>query len=128
MKGKIITIILIIIAAVAVRLWISHSDQMKTAQMMKNKKAPEVTVALVQDADIIRSYDAPGRVTSKYRVDVMARISGYLQKSFFKEGDYVRAGQTLFEIEPAEYSNAAKVAQADNLLTPRNNLFVQKSW
>lgn len=113
MKGKIITIILIIIAAVAVRLWISHSDQMKTAQMMKNKKAPEVTVALVQDADIIRSYDAPGRVTSKYRVDVMARISGYLQKSFFKEGDYVRAGQTLFEIEPAEYSNAAKVAQAD---------------
>lgn len=113
MKGKIITIILIIIAAVAVRLWISHSDQMKTAQMMKNKKAPEVTVALVQNADIIRSYDAPGRVTSKYRVDVMARISGYLQKSFFKEGDYVRAGQTLFEIEPAEYSNAAKVAQAD---------------
>lgn len=113
MKKKILILILIIIAAIAVRFGISWFDQMKTAKMMKNKKAPEVAVALVQDADIIRSYEAPGRVTSKYRVDVMARISGYLQKSFFKEGDYVRAGQTLFEIEPAEYSNAAKVAQAD---------------
>lgn len=113
MKKKIIILISIIIAAIAVRFGISWFDQMKTAKMMKNKRAPEVTVASVQDADIIMSYEAPGRVTSKYRVDVMARISGYLQKSFFKEGDYVRAGQTLFEIEPAEYSNAAKVAQAD---------------
>ena len=113
MKKTIIIIISIIIAAIALRAGISWYNDNKTAQAMKNRKAPEVTVQKVQDADIIRSYEAPGRVMSKYRVDVLARISGYLQKSFFKEGDYVKAGQTLFEIEPAEYSNAAKVAKAD---------------
>ena len=43
----------------------------------------------------------------------MARISGYLQKSFFKEGDYVKAGDTLFLIEPMEYQNASNVAGAN---------------
>lgn len=113
MKKIIIIIISVIIAAIAVRAGISWYNDSKTAKAMKNRKAPEVTVQKVQDADIIRSFEAPGRVMSKYRVDVLARISGYLQKSFFKEGDYVKAGQTLFEIEPAEYSNAAKVAKAD---------------
>ncbi len=113
MKKKIIIILSIIIAAIAFRYVYSWYDQSKSTKAMKNQKAPEVTVQEVQEASIIRSYEAPGRVTSKYRVNVMARIEGYLQKSFFKEGDYVRAGQTLFEIEPAEYSNASKVAKAD---------------
>lgn len=113
MKKKIIIFICIIIAAILFRFGLSWYDRIKNAKAMKNIKAPEVTVQRVGDADIIRSFEAPGRVTSKYRVDVMARISGYLQKSFFKEGDYVKAGQTLFEIEPAEYSNAATVARAD---------------
>lgn len=113
MKKNIIILIGIILAAIAIRYGISTYNGMKSAKAMKNKPAPEVTVQAVQDADIIRSFEAPGRVVSKYRVDVMARIAGYLQKSFFKEGDYVKAGQTLFQIEPAEYSNAANVAKAD---------------
>jgi len=113
MKKNIIILISIILAAIAIRYGISFFDGMKSAKAMKNKPAPEVTVQAVQDADIIRSFEAPGRVVSKYRVDVLARIAGYLQKSFFKEGDYVKAGQTLFQIEPAEYSNAANVAKAD---------------
>lgn len=77
------------------------------------RPAPSVTVDPVQEADIIRSFEAPGRVTSKYQVNVLARISGYLQKSYFKEGDFVKAGQTLFLIEPTEFTNAANVAKAD---------------
>lgn len=82
-------------------------------QSMKNKPAPSVTVQEIENQSVIRSFEAPGRVVSKYRVDVLARISGYLQKSYFKEGDYVKAGQVLFLIEPAEYSNAANVAGAN---------------
>ena len=80
---------------------------------MKAQRAPEVATDTIKEAEIIRTYNAPGRVTAKYRVDVLARISGYLQKSYFKEGDFVKAGQTLFLIEPAEYANAASVAGAD---------------
>ena len=67
----------------------------------------------IENQSVIRSFEAPGRVVSKYRVDVMARISGYLLKSYFKEGDTVKAGQILFQIEPTEYSNASNVAAAN---------------
>ena len=113
MKKNIFIILIVILAAIALRFGYSEYTNHKNDRDMKNRKAPEVTVDTIKDADIIRSYEAPGRVTSKYRVDVVARINGYLQKSYFKEGDFVKAGQTLFLIEPAEYSNAASVAKAD---------------
>lgn len=80
---------------------------------MLNKPAPSVTVQAIGTQKVIRKFEAPGRVVSKYRVDVLARISGYLEKSYFKEGDYVKQGQILFLIEPTEYSNAANVAGAN---------------
>ena len=80
---------------------------------MKNKPAPEIVAEEITEQSVIRSFEAPGRVTSKYRVDVLARISGYLEKSYFKEGDYVKQGQVLFQIEPAEYRNAANSAAAN---------------
>ena len=36
-----------------------------------------------------------------------------MQKSYFKEGDYVKEGQILFQIEPAEYLNAMNTAAAN---------------
>ena len=113
MKKKIILVILVILAAIGVRFGISMYNGMKSAKQRAMQKAPEVTVDVIKDVDIIRDYEAPGRVVAKYRVDVLARIDGYLQKSYFKEGDYVKAGQTLFLIEPAGYTNAANVASAD---------------
>ena len=113
MKKNIIIVLLAIIIAVLARYGYSYYNNYKSEQDTKNRKAREVTVDTIKEADIIRSFEAPGRVTSKYRVDVVARINGYLQKSYFKEGDFVNAGQTLFLIEPAEYSNASNVAKAD---------------
>jgi membrane fusion protein (multidrug efflux system) len=60
-----------------------------------------------------REFDAPARVMAKYRVEVLARINGYLTKSYFKEGDFVKKGQLLFEIEPEQYSNAAGQAKGN---------------
>ena len=74
---------------------------------------PAVTVDTVGEANVVRQFEAPARVMAKYRVDVLARISGYLTKSYFKEGDYVKAGQVLFEIEPQEYEYAASKAKAN---------------
>lgn len=113
MKKNIIIIIAVILAAIAIRFGISTYDNYKTGLKQSQRKAPSVTVDPVQEADIIRSFEAPGRVTSKYQVNVLARISGYLQKSYFKEGDFVKAGQTLFLIEPTEFTNAANMAKAD---------------
>lgn len=79
----------------------------------KGRPAPQVIIEPVGEEEIVWTYEAPGRVVSKYQVKVLARISGYLTQSYFKEGDYVKAGQNLFKIEPDEFSNAAQVAQAN---------------
>lgn len=113
MKKNIIIFLSIIVAAIVFRYGFSLFGQIMQGKAMKNKPAPDVVVEQIKEESVIRSFEAPGRVISKYRVDVLARISGYLQKSFFKEGDYVKQGQVLFEIEPTEYSNAANVAAAN---------------
>lgn len=113
MKKNIIIILSIIVAAIALRYFSGVIGQFMQNRAMKMKPAPSVQVEEVSEQDIIRSFEAPGRVTSKYRVDVLARIAGYLQKSYFKEGDYVKQGQVLFQIEPAEYINTSNVARAN---------------
>ncbi len=113
MKKNIIIFLSVIIAAILIRYGFSMFGTIMQGKAMKNKPAPSVTVQEVETKNVIRSFEAPGRVVSKYRVDVMARISGYLLKSYFKEGDYVKAGQVLFQIEPNEYSNASSVASAN---------------
>lgn len=113
MKKTIIIILAVIFGAILLRYGLSVYNNIKTGQAMRNKPAPQVVVETINERSIIRTYEAPGRVVAKYRVDVSARIAGYLTKSYFKEGDYVKQGQTLFQIEPTEFSNSEKVAQAN---------------
>ncbi len=112
MKKNIIIFITVVICAVLFRL--GYSKITDIIQGINDKKAPAPTVSLheVGEQSVIKNYDAPGRVVSKYRVDVLARIAGYLQQSYFKEGDMVKEGQVLFLIEPAEYKNASNAAAA----------------
>lgn len=113
MKKKIIIVVLAVLLAIATRFIMSVASSYMKKNSAKNRPAPNVVVDTISEQDVIQSFDAPGRVVSKYQVSVMARISGYLQKSYFKEGDYVKAGETLFLIEPVEYQNAASVAGAN---------------
>ncbi len=113
MKKKIIIVVLAVLLAIATRFIISAAGSYMKKNSAKNRPAPNVVVDTISEKDVIQSFEAPGRVVSKYQVSVMARISGYLQKSYFKEGDYVKAGETLFLIEPVEYQNASSVAGAN---------------
>ena len=113
MKKNIIIILSLIIGAIILRYGVTVFNNIKSGKAMRSKPAPQVVIDTVQEKSIIRTYEAPARVVAKYRVDVLARISGYLTKSYFKEGAYVKKGQTLFQIEPTEFSNAAKMAKAN---------------
>ncbi len=113
MKKNIIIFLSIIVGAIVLRYAYSLFSNFMQGKAMMNRPDPTVSIQEIQEESVIRNYEAPGRVVSKYRVDVLARISGYLQKSYFKEGDFVKQGQVLFLIEPAEYSNAANVAGAN---------------
>ena len=113
MKKSIIIIVFIALTLILGRMFISHIDKTKSAKARRNMATPAVTVSVVETRNLQRQFEATARVVAKYRVDVMARISGYLTKAYFKEGDFVKAGQVLFEIEPQEYQYAASRAKAN---------------
>ena len=80
---------------------------------------PQVTVHTVNNAPLSITTELPGR-TSAFRVaEVRPQVSGIIQKRLFNEGDNVKAGQALYQIDPssfrATYNEAAaalKQAQA----------------
>jgi membrane fusion protein (multidrug efflux system) len=45
------------------------------------------------------------------RVDIRARVTGFLQEAFFKEGETVKEGAKLFQIDPAPFQAALQEAQ-----------------
>lgn len=113
MKKNIIIFLSVIVAAILIRYGFSMFGNIMQGKAMKNKPAPAVSVMEIETQNVIRNFEAPGRVVAKYRVDVLARIAGYLMKSYFKEGDFVKQGQVLFEIESQEFQNASNVAAAN---------------
>ena len=100
MKKNIIIVLIVVVAAIFLRYISGIVGEYISTKRMKMQPAPSVQVEPIGEKEIIRSFQAPGRVTSKYQVNVLARISGYLQKSYFKEGDYVKQGQNLYQIDP----------------------------
>lgn len=113
MRKKIIIIISVIIVLILGRMIIDNVSKSSAENKKKMMGIPTVTVDTVKSAQVRREFDAPARVMAKYRVEVLARINGYLTKSYFKEGDYVKKGQLLFEIEPQEYTNAVGHAKGN---------------
>ena len=113
MRKKITLLLLVIFGAILLRfLFTAYNTHMQEIKMQK-VAMPEIVVEEVGSKEIIKSFESPARVVAKYQVNVEARIDGYLQKSYFKEGDYVKAGQVLFEIEPQEYQYALQQAAAN---------------
>lgn len=126
MKKNIIIISAVVLIAIAARFIFSSFGQIM--QTISMRKAPLTAVALdeIQEADVVKQIEAPGRILSKYRVDVLARIDGYLTKSYFKEGDFVKKGQVLFQIEPQEWLYAVQKARANVNNTRAQLIYAEK--
>ena len=80
-------------------------------QAMKMPKEVEVDNPHIEAVDV--SAESTGRVEAKYSVDVIARVPGFLLKKYFKEGDFVKKGQLLFQIDPREYQIEVNNSQAN---------------
>lgn len=82
---------------------------------------PTVMVAKPVYKEVTEWDEYTGRFVAQQRVDVRARVSGYLQEVLLAEGHTVEEGQVLFQIDPepflAEVARAeAKVARAATAL------------
>jgi RND family efflux transporter MFP subunit len=78
---------------------------------------PDVVVAPVEQKDVSLYSEWIGTLDGLVNADVRAQVTGYLLRQDYKEGDFVKAGQLLFEIDPRPFQAAldqskAQLAQA----------------
>jgi len=66
-------------------------------------KIPDVTVTRPVVREVTDYEDFTGRTEASVRVELRPRVTGYLTKASFKEGDGVKEGTVLFEIDPRPY-------------------------
>lgn len=91
------------------------------------KPSVAVTVATAQRGDAPYVVHANGLVEPAQTVAVQSQVGGVLMKVHFKEGDEVKAGQVLFEIDPRPFraaldqANAVLARDNANLVSAKND-------
>jgi hypothetical protein len=73
---------------------------------------PKVDVSAPAQRAITRYLEATGNTAAIKSVDLVARVQGFLQSIDYQDGTFVKAGTTLFTIEPETYKLKLEQAQA----------------
>ncbi len=85
---------------------------------------PAVGVVAAKRTSVVEETEFVGRIQATNRVDLVARVTGFIEKRLFTEGAEVKAGQLLYQLERGPFeaqvaAQAASVSQAD--ATVQNN-------
>ena len=73
---------------------------------------PEVGVVVVKQEKVALTTELPGRTAPRFVAEVRPQVGGIIQKRLFTEGTDVKAGQALYQIDPASYQAAYASAKA----------------
>ena len=87
---------------------------------------PSVTVAKPIKRTVVDYDEYVGRFTAINAVEIRARVSGYLDKLHFKDGQNVKQGDLLFTIDKRPFQNTLDQARA-NLVQAQSNLAFTES-
>ncbi len=92
-----------------------QGDADKEKAAAKAPAAPAVMVAAKKPvvADVPVTAEFVGRLAAKENIEVRARVEGYLKERLFTEGAIVKKGDLLFVIEPRQYQESLRKAQAE---------------
>ena len=75
--------------------------------------APAVGVRLVVQRGVSQSFEFVGHIKATDKVDLRARVEGFLEKRLFREGQDVKAGDLLYQIEKVQYEALVEQAKAN---------------
>jgi HlyD family secretion protein len=75
-------------------------------------KAVEVRTEAVEARDLVASVTASGQIQPRTKVDVSADVTGKIVRLSVKEGDFVKKGQFLLQIDPEQVTAALQRAEA----------------
>ena len=115
-RGPVITTIIVLLAIAGIVWWTKQNPAPQQQGRGAGRNAPPMSVVdeTIKKGDINITLNALGTVTSLATVTIRSQISGYLLKNDFIEGNEVKKGDLLAEIDPRPYE--ATLAQAKGQL------------
>jgi len=99
------------LAAIVLCTALSGCDK-PAAQPAGQMPPPEVNAVTVQPHDVPVTFEYVGQTAGVREVEVRPRVSGILEHWNYREGAAVRAGESLFTIDPAPFRAAVARAEA----------------
>ncbi len=103
-KAWLVIILLLLIVAAAIYFFMRPKTQ--------PAELPTVEVETVKANNVNIYGEYVGRIRAQQFVEIHARVEGYLESMLFKEGSYIKKGQTLFVIDPRLYKAHVNKARA----------------
>jgi membrane fusion protein, multidrug efflux system len=116
-RHALVWVIVVVLAAAAVFFLYRQyqaAEEAKRAKANPAQRGVPVVVGTASKGDIGVYVEALGTVTPVYTVTVTARVQGQIMNVFYREGQIVRKGDPLIEIDPRPYE--AAVTQAEGQL------------
>lgn len=99
-----------ITTAIAALFLLTGCDDVQTS--MPEHPLPEVGIVTLMSQPVSVVSELTGRTTAAMSAEVRPQVSGIIQKRLFTEGDIVKAGQALYQIDPSSYRAAYNEATA----------------
>ena len=100
------------LAAVLGGYWY-YSNSSAPVQQARRENAAPVRVGVVERRDMPVIERTIGTVIANSNVQITTRVQGHMTQAFFKEGQIVKKGQVLFQIDPRPYQAALDRAEAN---------------
>jgi membrane fusion protein, multidrug efflux system len=111
--GAVITTIIVLLVIGGIVWWTKQNPSQQPQGRGAGRNAPPMSIVdeTIKKGDINITLNGLGTVTSLATVTIRSQISGYLMKIDFTEGNEVKKGDLLAEIDPRPYEAALAQAQ-----------------
>lgn len=83
-----------------------------TGQSAQAPAAPTVQTMDIEFGSVPNTVELSGRARAMAEAEIRPQVSGIIQARLFTEGEVVKKGQALYQIDPAEYASAVQSAKA----------------
>ncbi|WP_019555884.1 efflux RND transporter periplasmic adaptor subunit [Thiomicrorhabdus arctica] len=106
---------------IAVLLMLSACDKTQQEGAPSARPLPKVAVSIAQPQSIPNVVNLTGRIEASLVAEIRPQVTGIIQQRLFTEGGWVKAGESLYQIDPASYqaeyeSALAEVKRAQSVL------------
>ncbi|MEJ2097667.1 MAG: efflux RND transporter periplasmic adaptor subunit [Deltaproteobacteria bacterium] len=110
---------LLLIAAILIAAPFIVNCDRGQQQAQSHRIVPEVATVSIQPKILMLTTELPGRTSAYRTAEIRPQVSGLILKRLFEEGSDIKAGQVLYQIDPAPFQAALDNAEASLTATQK---------